>query len=577
MSDRPGLFEELRRRNVFRAAAMYAVVAWLLIQIADATVEPLGIPEAAHRILIIVVALGFPVALVLGWIFDWTSEGLVRTPDDPEAEVVRLRLGRRMDYAIIGVLVLSIGFMLGQVLLGPEGPEDARWDRSRGKAPTSVVVLPFDDMSAEGDQEYFAHGMSEELTGALTRVPGLRVVGRTTAEVVKERRLAIDEIGAQLGVGAVVEGSVRRAGDRLRITAQLIPVDSGFHLWAETYDRPLGDVFAIQDEIASAISAALEVRLGGRPEGPSDLRAYDLTLLGFRYFHRNNAPDMEKAVQSFEAALAIEPDYALAHAGLANALAGVFDTAAGGRQILAVAEAEARRSLALDPDLPEARDILGVVLWWKGRYAEGLREVDRSLELNPGFALAYEDRANILAELGRIDEAREAADRASDLDPLSALIVHGSGRHAYYGGDYDDAIERMQRGRALGHTNWVHLAVALAAAGKAEQALHLMVPADASEETRQQLQATFEESGLPGAARAALDARAAATGRACTGNPMYGALQLALSGDSDRMFDCLDEAREESRLLYLKVDPVFAPYRDDPRFQAILSGMGLAD
>jgi TolB-like protein len=259
-TDKPGLFEELKRRNVFRVAAMYAVVAWLVVQIADATFEPLGISDGAHRILILLAALGFPVALVLRWIFDWTSEGLVRTADDPEKEVARLRSSRRIDYAIIGALIL----ILAMALFGPgmETPAES------ASPIRSIAVLPFDDLSPEGDQQYFVEGLSEEIINALSQIPDLKVASRTSTFLLAEQGADIATVAGTLGVANVLEGSVRKSGNRIRITAQLIEAESGFHLWSERIGET-SSVLAHRPSMASSDREASGPK-GGRRGGCTD-------------------------------------------------------------------------------------------------------------------------------------------------------------------------------------------------------------------------------------------------------------------------------------------------------------------
>jgi TolB-like protein len=263
-SGKPGLFEELKRRSVFRGAALYAVVAWLLVQIGEATFEPLGLPDGSQRLLIILVALGFPVAVVLAWIFDLTPEGVVRTSDESPA-VKHLRTGRRIDFAIIGALLIVVGLMLW----GPE--RDPVEDELPAAAPgldlaavlppenpplpdkPSVVVLPFDNLSGDPDQEYFADGITEDLTTDLARRPRVFVIARNSAFTYKGRAVRVEDVGRELGVRYAVEGSVRRVGDHVRINAQLIDATSGLHLWSERYDRELTDIFGLQNEIVAAI------------------------------------------------------------------------------------------------------------------------------------------------------------------------------------------------------------------------------------------------------------------------------------------------------------------------------------
>ena len=252
MSDRspkPGLFEELKRRNVFRVAAMYAVVGWLLIQIGEATFDALGLPEGSLRLLIIVVAAGFPVALVLGWIFDWTSEGVVRTPDDPEQTVARLQSHRRIDFAIIGLLVLALGFSV----FGP----DLERPPSGARGLPSIAVLPFNNLSQTNEHELFSDALTEDIITLLARSPGIEVIARHSTFQYKGRSLDVRSVGRELEADYVVEGSLRQIGNRVRVTVQLMDASAGTDVWAETYDRPVADLFAIEDNVTTGIAAGV--------------------------------------------------------------------------------------------------------------------------------------------------------------------------------------------------------------------------------------------------------------------------------------------------------------------------------
>jgi TolB-like protein len=284
MTDQPGFFQELKRRNVVRVAAAYAVVAWLLIEVSDTIFPRLGFPDWTVTFIIVLVALGFPLALFLSWAYELTPEGVKRTEEVPvEASVTRLT-GRRLDFAIIGVMALAIGWLSWEQF-GPGG--EAR--------EASIAVLPFVDMSADGDQEYFGDGLSEEILNLLAGIRELKVSGRTSSFSFKGTNVSIPEIGRTLGVAHVLEGSVRRSGDDLRITAQLVEAGTGFHLWSDTYDRRMVDVFAIQDEIAGAIADALRLTLVASAHETADLEAYDLYLMARTLIYGRSVEGLNEA------------------------------------------------------------------------------------------------------------------------------------------------------------------------------------------------------------------------------------------------------------------------------------------
>jgi TolB-like protein/tetratricopeptide (TPR) repeat protein len=574
-SPEPGLFAELRRRNVFRVAAMYAVAAWLVVQIADATFEPLGVPESAHRILILVAALGFPLALVLGWLFDWTSEGLVRTPDDPEQAVARLRGHRRIDFAIIAALLLA----LGMALFGPE------MQTAPGEAPPirAVAVLSFADMSPASDQGYLGDGIAEEIMGGLSKVEALRVTARTSAFAFKGRNESIQTIGEQLGVGAVVEGSVRKAGDQLRITAQLIRVADGFELWSDSFDRKLDDVFAIQEEIARATVDALKVRLvGTKPlvKPPTrDVRAYELYLTGRHFLSRRTEANLREAVGYFERALEIDADFPLAYVGLADAhsLAFIYayeDDIAS----LSEAEAAAHRALDIDASSGEAHTSLGYVRMVQWRMDEAETEFREALRLDPAYAVARLFHSIFLRTMGRTEDAHVQIGTALELDPLSPIINREAGRSHFYMGEFVRATELIGKALKL----YPDMPLARLYMGRANLALGQETEVfgwfpgqdDAT------LRTAYEDGGMRALMKRALEMRIAEKQRPCTDRPDLAAMTYALLREPEPMYDCLEQALAERAgplPIVVAPDPAFADYRSEPRFVAVLQRMGLEE
>jgi adenylate cyclase len=576
-SPESGFFAELRRRNVFRVAAMYAVVGWLLIQIGESTFEALGLPEGSLRLLIIAVAIGFPIAVVVGWLFDWTSEGVVRTADEPEQAVARLQGHRRIDFAIIGVLVLA----LGMALFGPEmeiGPGTAEAAPIR-----SVAVLSFVDMSPASDQGYLGDGIAEEIMGGLSKVEELRVTARTSAFAFKDKNESVQVIGQRLGVGAVVEGSVRKAGDQLRITAQLIRVADGFELWSDTFDRKLDDVFAIQDEIAHATVAALKVELIGtrqlvRPP-TGDVRAYELYVTGRHFLDRRTEQDLREAVVYFERALDIDASFQLAYVGLAEAqfLAFIYaydeDVAS-----LASAERAARRALSIDANSGEAHSSLAYVhmTYWRSREAE--TEFREALRLDPDFATAHLFFALFLRTTGRIEEAQAQLMAALELDPLSPIINREVGRNHFYRGEFVHAVEWL--GKTLKLYSDIPLASLYMFRAQlglgAEPTVFGWFPGQDEAELR----AAYEKGGSRALMRRALDMRISETDRPCTNRPDLVAMTFALLREREAMYTCLEQALEKGAgpvAIVVAPDPAFAEYRSEPRFVAMMERIGLAE
>lgn len=304
-------FSELKRRKVFRVAAVYLVAAWALIQVADVIFPRLDLPEWTVTLVIVLIGLGFPLALALSWAFDATPQGVRRTPGDDESAASQPKGWALWTGAAVAGAIVALG---GWLWLGGRGPSAG----GNAAIEPSIAVLPFRNMSSSQEDEYFSDGITEELTSALAKVPGLRVAARTSAFQFKGQEVDVRELASALNVATVLEGSVQRSGNRLRITAQLIDTETGYHLWTERYDRQAGDIFAIEDEISSAITEALRIALtpveadaASRRITPS-LAGHDLYLLGLYYWNRRQ---IAEAIDYFQQAIAEDPGYARATRG----------------------------------------------------------------------------------------------------------------------------------------------------------------------------------------------------------------------------------------------------------------------
>lgn len=487
-SPQPGLLEELKRRNVFRVAAMYAVVGWLLIQIGEATFDALGLPEGSLRLLILAVAAGFPVALVLGWLFDWTSEGLVRTSADPEAALARVQSHRRIDFAIIGVLVLALGMALvGPELdpspsAAPEGPGVEPTPSSLGQRP-AVAVLPFDNRSPDPEQAFFADGLAEDLITRLSTWRAFPVIARSSSFRYRGGGLDLEEVGRQLGSRYLVTGSVRRSGERIRVTAQLVDAVSGENIWAESYDRGITDLFALQDEVSATIAASLVgdlTRAEGeraRLQGTDDLEAWSLYQLGLQHSDRFTRDDSIEAAQFFERSVARDPRFATGHARLAlehwMMFSGHGDTAT--EEQITAALSTARRAVELDPRDPIAHAALGAVYLTAGDPANAIDAARRAVELNPSMpeGWIWFGWASLLA--GDPEACIVATERAQRLDPQRPNVwVHDSLALARWEvGDYEAALAEGRRLVALqpGYfTGYLYIAMSAVSLGRLDEA-----------------------------------------------------------------------------------------------------------
>ena len=376
-------WRELRRRKVLKVGAAYLVVAWLVIQVASTVAPQLNLPEWAPRLITLVVLLGFPVTLVLAWMLDKTPEGL---------KVESASTGNKRIYAIAAVLAaLAVGWYWKD---RPEAPDAG----SGAEGARSIAVLPFVNMSGDKENEFFSDGISEEILNSLAQMPGLRVAARTSSFSFKGQQKEIPDIARELQVRMVLEGSVRKQDNRVRITAQLIDAETGFHAWSQTYDRELKDIFAIQDEIARAIADELQVKLGpahvdGAPRPDTiSLEAYDAYLKGLPLLRERGTDNLIEAERLFRAALALDPRFAKAWAGLAMTLTLLpeYSLAYPLTDTWSEAHDAAEYALALEPTLPEPYVAMGYIAGGEFRFATGRALFDRALELAPSFADGYQ-------------------------------------------------------------------------------------------------------------------------------------------------------------------------------------------
>ncbi len=466
------LFSELRRRNVFRVAGVYAVIAWLLIQVVVAIKAPLSLPAWTDTLVIVLFAIGFPIALILAWAFEMTPEGMKLTAAVPEGESIAPKTGRALDYVIIGGLAL-VGVMIVADRMTPEKATVAAGDtgeaaQSAYGAPSaaSIAVLPFADLSPAGDQEYFSQGIAEEILNVLANVSGLEVASRTSSFQFKGREIGIPEIARQLDVRHVLEGSVRKAGDTIRITAQLIDTQTDRHLWSETFDRPLTthNVFTIQDEIANAIVNALDKAMGVETAptiavAPTtdNLTAYDLYLQARALFQSRTRLDEADALLT----RAVEQDQGFAKAWeMRAALQALlveygFSEMAGETVDERTAE-YAERALAVDArsamaiaSLAKMRMHAALQLRKRGDFAEIIADFDRALAIEPRNASALNWRGSAHASVGALEKAREDYARCTDFEPDYVpcaenyyAILGSMGRDAEALAAYKSALDR---------------------------------------------------------------------------------------------------------------------------------------
>ncbi len=458
-----------------------------------------------------------------------------------------------------------------------------------GSSPArSVAVLPFVNMSADPENEYFSDGVTEEIINALAQVKDLRVAARTSSFSFKGQAHDVATVGTKLKVATVLEGSVRRAGNRLRITAQLVNVADGYHLWSERYDREIDDVFAIQDEIATTIANRLRVKLVAGSEqrlvkpATKNVEAYQLYLKGRHLWNRRNKAGLEQAVEYFVQAIEEDPQFALAYSGLADAylLLGSYGHVSQSESH-ARAKAAAEQALALDETLAEAHTSRGQVLRSERDWQGEEEEYQRAIELNPNYATAHQWYATLLCAQGRMDEALREIRRAEELDPLSHAISVTVGMVLLFARDYDGAIEQLHKTLELEpnfHSVYGVLGGVYAQKGLFEQAIAALERTiELNPDAPDQLAARAVFYAQWGKREKALELLEAA--KAAGDSPSMIAGVYAQLGDADRAFEWLDRAFTDAPdgLLYVKVSPWSDPVRDDPRFQQFLERLGMGD
>jgi adenylate cyclase len=393
---------ELKRRRVIRVVVLYAIAGWIVIEVASTVLPNLNLPPWSVTLVTILVVLGFVMAVMLAWAFDIGPGGVHRTHEIPAGgEAVSREVHREAS---------------------PAETRD-RQPAATGDARKTIAVLPFVNMSGDSENEYFSDGISEEILNLMVKLPQLRVASRTSSFIFKGKNVSIPTVARELGVDTVLEGSVRKAGDRVRITAQLIDADTDSHLWSETYDREMKDVFAIQDDIAQSIIAAMQMTLSPKERraiqnvATSDAKAYDYYLRGRSYMYTMTRADYEHAIRMFQQAIDLDPKYALAYAGIADAYSHLFRYADGSRANAEKALEVSEKAVALDPDSAEARASRGLAMFINEEYVEAEREFEKAIELNPNLYEAYYYSGLAYSSQGKFESAIEMYKKAQEVNP----------------------------------------------------------------------------------------------------------------------------------------------------------------
>ncbi len=599
-------FSELKRRNVYKVAVAYAVVAWLLIQAASIFLPAFDAPPWVMKIFIIVIIFGFPVALIFSWAFEITPEGIKLESEIEPSRSIKPRTGRKIVAVTIALAVVAAGLFVYQLVrskstITPRPASDSlrRGEQSEAAASSisrkSVAVLPFDNLSGDKENEYFSDGISEELLTVLQKIPGLHVAARTSAFSFKDKKASAQEIGQKLEVANLVDGSVRKSGNTVRIAARLSRASTGEQLWSENYTRDLKDVFAVQSEIAQTIVAQLHAKLDGSAVaqqvqqavrgGTTNPEAYEQFLQGRYYLNRFSVADFEKARTFLERACQLDPKFPLAWAALSQVWTlqtGWSDklTRAQFSAGLARARETADRALQLDPDLPEALTARFSIQFlydfdWKGG-AETIKRAQALAPSDPVILISAAEVAVIFRDYGRaVDLARQAV----ALDPVNAQVrVYLANALLQARRPTESRAEYERVAELNPSTPWAFAGRGLADLFEGKNAEALTA---AERETSE-----FARLVVAAVALWNLDRKEesdAALATLIKDDADVGAFQIAEvysgRGDKDHAFAWLERARrqQDAGLAYFPNDPLIDPLRSDPRWAAFQRKMGLAD
>lgn len=581
-------WQELKRRKVVRVITVYAASAFVILELLSIIIEPLRLPDWTLQLAIVFLCIGFVIAVIFSWIYDIDPEGsIVKTDSDQNVTTENIstsssgwKIASYISFAVILILVLFNIFS----------------DKKHIEEPVlekSIAVLPFADMSFEQDQEYFCDGIAEEIINSLTQLENLKVIARTSTFAFKNKQTDIREIGKALGVSTVMEGSVQKAGDRLRITAQLIKVADGSHLWSEQFDREFSDIFSIQDEISIAIVEKLKIELLGNQGETAGNRqtenpeAYNLYLKGRYFWHRRTQEDLYKSIQNFEQAIEIDPSYALAYAGMGDVYFimswwGSYPRDEGYEK----AKTYLKKALSINENLPEAHAALGGVLTWYDRDWEAAeKELLYAISVNPNDANAYQYLSELMGILGKTKEALRYIDLAIRLNPHSQTMYNLRASYHYDEGAFKEAIDDCMKSLEIFHFGWpMHRIfkcnIRLGNDEAAVENLKEIVSMDPSVIDPEMIDIVFLDSGIEGVIkwfilwlqegsssdfflRMNLSTRIAS---------LY-----SLLGDSEQTLVWLEKSLEagDSNLLSQKFSWDFAFLRGNPKFQAIYNQLGL--
>jgi len=590
--------KELKRRNVIRVGAAYIIIAWLIAQVLQLIFEAFGTPDWVFKTVLVLLAAGLPFSLFFAWAFELTPEGIKREHEIDRTQSITPHTGKKLDRMIIGVLVLSLTyfaydkFMLStkretaaiesavEAATSRALTEQAAIEETAAESRKSIAVLPFINMSDDAGNEFFSDGLSEELLNLLAKIPELRVTSRSSAFSYKGKDFKITDVGRELNVRNVLEGSVRKVGNQVRITAQLIKVDGDVHLWSETYDRSLDNIFAIQDEIATAVVAQLKLKLFADVPTVQETNpeAYAFFLQARHLSNLLTPEGWEQANVLYQQAIAIDPNYANSWAGLSRNYVNLT-----GYNLLPPEEGirkaleSANQALAIDPENALAYSSLGwIAMTYNDELAAAARYYERAMELEPTNLAIIRNSAALVMRLGRLNEAVALGEFATARDPVNP-VAHLNMSSSYTKAErLDEAIKSARTALwlspGIGGARY-RLGEALLRKGQPEEALAFFTLEEDEEwRVKGTALASYDLGRLTEYEQAFAELRERWGGRW----PVEIAHVYAWIGDTDEVFSWLEKELEINGLSGVMVDNFFTGLHDDPRWQPLLEKGGVS-
>jgi pentatricopeptide repeat protein len=576
-------FAELKRRNVYKVAVAYLVVAWLIAQAASLLLATFEAPPWAMKTLVVAVALGFPIALILSWAFEITPEGIKLESEIDPAKSITRKTGRKIVAFTAVVAAIAAALFVFQILRARSTSGVS------ASAPPmtnkSIAVLPFDNLSRDPDNAYFCEGVQDEILTRLAKVADLKVISRTSTQHFKSTPENLPEIAKQLGVRNILEGSVQKAGNQVRVNVQLINALTDAHLWADTFDRQLTDIFAVESEIAKSVADTLQAKITGSEKSsmakaPTEIpEAYELYLKGRFFWNKRTGDDLRKSIEYLKQAIAKDPGYALAYAALADSYGLLrFYGGASPAESVVPGEAAAKKALELDDSLAEPHASLGLIATEDLDVHRGVDELERAIQLNPNYATAHHWLALAFTALGQADRSIEELKRALELDPLSMAINADLSIGYLYARRYYEAEAQARKALEIDPRSFLahyYLGMALQLKGHLKEAIpefQKAVELNHDPYCISMLVQGYARNGQTDEARKLL-AQLNETAKSAE-VPEY-ALALAYTslGDKDRAIAALEHGfngGNKSYLFLLPGDPLLDDLRGDPRFEALV-------